>query len=135
MWWVLGLLGTLGAVATGLLSAAVRHSRVVKALAFVGLCAIVVPVLLALTPLDYVNERNVIAAWPVLAMALGCLLALSRRSTAALSLALIAIAGSPRMSRCSAARRFSVRTGEPPPVLWRRLGLPGPSSSSPITRS
>jgi 4-amino-4-deoxy-L-arabinose transferase-like glycosyltransferase len=93
LWWVLGLLGVLGSIAIGLVSAVARHSRVVGAVAAAGLGTIVIPLLLALTPLDYLIERNVIAAWPVLAITLGCLLALSWRPVAAAALAMIAIAG------------------------------------------
>ncbi len=92
-WWILGLLGTIGALGIGLTSAAHRRRRAPAVLAGIGVAAIVIPILLALTPLDRVNERNLIAAWPVLALALGCMLALNRRAWALVALGMILVAG------------------------------------------
>ncbi|HEX2085223.1 MAG TPA: glycosyltransferase family 39 protein, partial [Solirubrobacteraceae bacterium] len=84
-YWVLAALGLAGAAVL-----AVRARRG-GSLALVGAAALVLPLLLAVTPLDFFKDRNLIAAWPVLAIALGA--ALARGRTAVAAAAAVALAG------------------------------------------
>ncbi|MDQ3740487.1 MAG: glycosyltransferase family 39 protein, partial [Actinomycetota bacterium] len=71
-----------------------RRAAPAAGVALAGAAAVLVPLALAVTPLDFFKDRNLIAAWPVLAVALAAELALSaRRELAAVVTAVVAAAG------------------------------------------
>jgi mannosyltransferase len=94
VWAVLGTAGVVLAAAVGVASPAVRRSATMRVVAVIGGAAIAIPLVLSFTPLDYFQDRNLIAAWVPFVAALGGCVALARvRRVAAAALALVVVAG------------------------------------------
>lgn len=70
-WWILASAGVLIGVFAAARLTDRAGRRAARLAVLVGAAALLVPLALALTPLDYFKDRNLIAAWPVLALALG----------------------------------------------------------------
>ncbi|HEX8085086.1 MAG TPA: hypothetical protein VF529_12415 [Solirubrobacteraceae bacterium] len=94
VYWVPAVLGlAIGIVACVAGRRALRGSGVALVAGAAG-ASLAVPLLLALTPLDFFKDRNLIAAWPIAAVALGAALALrASPRLAAVAGAAVAAAG------------------------------------------
>jgi 4-amino-4-deoxy-L-arabinose transferase-like glycosyltransferase len=87
IWGLVGIIGVGIALGCGLASREWRINRAVQAAWFSGTAAIVIALLLALTPLDYFKDRNLIMAWIPLFALLATAIALTTFRVAALGAA------------------------------------------------